>query len=250
MAAPPKEITKIGRLLSYVLGRQPDEFGLIPNDQGYIPTKALLKALHQEEGWRHLRMAHLNQLIVMMRPAPVEIEGPLIRATDRTRLPAIQQPKQLPKLLYMAIRRRAYASALTKGLSAGNRPYMILSSDHAMAKKMGCRLDSEPIVLTIQVSQSQTNGTRYQQYGESLFLADTLAMGTFSGPAPPKQKEPALKNITPAAPKTPKTPGSYFPEMGPTTEEKETLKRQRRRQKMVKEKERRQDRKRKSRRQM
>ncbi len=240
-----KHIQKLGRFLAYVLGRQPDEFGLVPNTRGFVTTKELLKALHQETGWRHVRMSHLHQLFAILRPAPIEFDGNLIRARNRARLPAISNPVRLPKLLYLAIRRRAYDAALTKGLKAGSRPYLVLSSDRAMAQKIGQRLDHEPVILTVQVAPSQSKGTRYRQYGRTLYLADVIAPNTFTGPTPPKAKTSPEKS-TPKAPQTPKTPGSYFPELGPTPEEKQAFKRERRRHKMVQDKARRQARRQKS----
>jgi putative RNA 2'-phosphotransferase len=246
MSTIPKEIIKLGQFLSYVLGREPDEFGLISDHRGFVATKDLLKALHQESGWGHLRLAHLHQLIAMVRPSPIEIEGGLIRAQARDCLPAISQPQQLPKLLFMAIRRRAYAAALTKGLSAGSRPYLILSSERARAQKMGYRLDNEPVLLTIQVALSQTKGTCYRQYGKHLYLADTLAKGTFSGPPAPKEKAAPPKKMPEIIVPAPTTPGSYFPEMGLSLEEKMAIKRERRSKKTAQEKARRQARKNKS----
>lgn len=248
MAAVPKEIQKLSRFLTYVLGRQPDEFGLIPDDQGFIAINELLKALHQEAGWRHVRMPHLHQLIAMKRPAPIQIEGSAVRATDRSQLPAITPPINLPKLLYTAIRRRAYPAALEKGLDAGNRPFLILSSDRTMAQKIGQRLDNHPVILTVQVVRSQTKGTNYHQFGETLYLADTIAADTFTGPALPKEKAPSDPKMPETEVKEAKTPGSYFPDVTTTPEEKKALKRERRQRKIAQEKERRQARKHKSRR--
>ena len=56
-----KHTQKLAKFLDYVLGRNPDEFGLVPDEQGYVKIKELLKALNQEEGWRHLRLANINE---------------------------------------------------------------------------------------------------------------------------------------------------------------------------------------------
>jgi putative RNA 2'-phosphotransferase len=37
-------------MLSYVLGRRPDEFGLVPDADGFVRLKDLLKALHEALG--------------------------------------------------------------------------------------------------------------------------------------------------------------------------------------------------------
>jgi len=39
-------------MLTYILAYRPDEFGLVPSEEGFVRYKDLLKALHEEDGWR------------------------------------------------------------------------------------------------------------------------------------------------------------------------------------------------------
>ena len=39
----------LSRMLAYVLGHRPDEFGLLPDESGYVRLKDLLTALKEEE---------------------------------------------------------------------------------------------------------------------------------------------------------------------------------------------------------
>lgn len=215
MANPLAKTRQLAKFLAYLLGRRPDEFGLLPDPDGFVDTKSLLKALHEEEGWRHVRHAHLNEIVVSLSPSPIEIREKRIRASDRSRMPRIQPAQQMPKLLYIAIRRRAYAAALQNGVRASNRAYLLLSADRAMARRLGKRIDNQPVILTVQVANSLSKGVRYRQYGESLYLADTVAPDTFSGPPPPKQPQETTKKKTESRPVKVKTPGSYFPESDP-----------------------------------
>ena len=50
----------LAKLLSYILCRRPDEFGLVLDDAGRLPVKELLWALVQEEGWGYVRRSHLG----------------------------------------------------------------------------------------------------------------------------------------------------------------------------------------------
>ena len=43
-----RKVTNLSRLMSYVLGNRPDEFGLVPDKEGYITVKELLKAINEE----------------------------------------------------------------------------------------------------------------------------------------------------------------------------------------------------------
>jgi putative RNA 2'-phosphotransferase len=213
MTKPSMQVAKLAKFLSYVLGRRPDEFGIVPDAEGYVGIKALLQALHEEPGWRHIRMVHFNEVLMTLANPAIEIEGSRIRAIEKYLLPVASLPEKLPNLLYIAIRPRAYPAALDKGLSATPHPHLILSKDAAMAMRMGRRHDNNPTLLTVQVAESINRGTCFRQYGQLLFLADMIYAGTFTGPALPKEKPDGAASS--AATKAPhaKTPGSYYPDL-------------------------------------
>lgn len=215
-----KNAQKLAKFLVYVLGRRPDEFGLVPEKQGYVRIKELLKALNQEQGWRHIRLAHLKEVALTVVPSPIEIQDDCIRTCERTQLPSIIEPAQMPKLLYLAVRARAYPVVVEKGLWAGDGPPLVLSSDETMARRMGRRRDQHPVMLTVQVIKSMEKGTQFKQYGEHLFLADALYPDTFSGPPLPKEKPGRIQTKPPPEPTRPKTPGSYYPDISPPKEPK------------------------------
>jgi putative RNA 2'-phosphotransferase len=229
-----KAIKITGKFLTYVLGRHPDEFGLVPDREGFVPVKELLKALHEEEGWRHVRAGLLNELLISAGPAPIEIDGNLIRAADRGRLPKISEAVHPPKVLYIAIRRKAYASAIEKGLRAGGRPSLILSSDKAMALRIGMRKDNQPVLLSVQVKKTQEQDVVYHQFGQNLFLTDRIPAGTFSGPAPPKPKPVGPRNEAKKVPEpspVEPTPGSYLVAIDEQKDPKQSTRQRRRKQK-------------------
>ncbi|MCK4729362.1 MAG: RNA 2'-phosphotransferase, partial [Desulfobacterales bacterium] len=43
-----KDPKQLEKMMSYILGRRPDEFGLALNDQGFVRLKDLLKAISEE----------------------------------------------------------------------------------------------------------------------------------------------------------------------------------------------------------
>lgn len=215
MVKPSHHLDKLSKLLVYMLGRQPDEFGIVPDRDGFVRIKELLQALHEEQGWRHVRQAHLNEALIVPGKPVIEIDGTRIRAVDASRLPVVGEPGELPKLLYIAIRPRAYPAALERGLSPPPGRYLTLSADEAMALRIGRRLDNHPILLTVQVNESVKNGTCFQKYGRMLFLADRIHPGTFSGPPLPKTKPDATASSGIADAPQIRTPGSYFPELEP-----------------------------------
>ncbi len=221
MAANTNEIKRFAKFLSYVLGCRPDEFGLVPDENGYLPIKELLKAINEEEGWRHIRIAHLKEISYTIDPSPIEFHEGMVRDRDRTRLPKIEPGIDLPKLLYLAVRRRAYPVVLEKGLPYhSGRRHLVLSADEAMAMRIGRRQDHQAVMITIHVAASADKGSYFQKYGQGLFLADAIYPGTFHGPPlPDKESIPAKPNKR-SEPEIPKTPGSYFPDFSSAAESK------------------------------
>ena len=207
------QVEKLEKFLAFVLGRQPDEFGLVPDDKGYVKTKDLLRALSEEDGWRHVRLGHLREITCSCLSPQIEIAGSLVRAVDRSRLGTPELCQDAPKLLYYPIRRRAYPVVLEKGLPSGPGSNQIaLAMDKAFAERLGRRIDPDPIILTVHSPKAQTLGATLWRFGQQIYLADQLPMGSFSGPPLPKQPaEPQKKSRNaPETPTAPHTPGSYF----------------------------------------
>jgi putative RNA 2'-phosphotransferase len=203
---------QLARMLAYILGRRPDEFGLVTDLQGFVKIKDLLKALNEEEGLRHVRRGNLEEIIVAMPDAPIEIQENRIRAKDRTHLTLQAPADTLPKLLFTCVRRKAYPVVLERGISPGGFPLVVLSSEKEMALRIGRRSDGAPVLLTVSVQQSREAQVRFLSAGGSLFLSEEIPPGCFTGPPLRRVHEempvPGPKTSKPA----PKQPGSVFPD--------------------------------------
>lgn len=201
---------RLAKFLSYVLGRQPDEFGLVADDQGWIKLKDLIKALGGEPGWRHVRHHEIRELTLVRGVPAIEIDAERIRACHREHLGGPRIPEAWPKLLYHAVRRRAYPVICEKGVRA-HPPLdrIILAERLEMAQRIGHRLDPDPIILIVNCAALLDTGAPLWQYGQQLYLTTELPPQSFSGPPVekvfPKPKQPPATE-TPLAPKT---PGSY-----------------------------------------
>lgn len=199
---------RLAKFLSYALGCRPDEFGLIPDSNGFIKIKTLLQALSEETGWRHVRRAHLNELTISLSKCPVEIVGQEIRAVDRSRLKSASHDTPAPKLLYISVRQKAYPHTIEKGIPNRSRP-LIFCTQKEMATRIGRRQDHNAVLLTVNTSEALEKGITFSPRGEGLFLASHLPPGCFSGPPLPKAAPPK-KKARPEAPAKPQTPGSFF----------------------------------------
>lgn len=184
---PQQSRNRFGKFITYVLGYRPDEFGLVPDVNGYVKIKELLKALTEEDGWKHIRQANINELLLTRPDTPIEISANLIRATDRGRLSKPEKAQPPPKLLYTCVRRKAYPHVCQKGIFPSSQSQIVLTSDKALARRIGRRTDADPVLLTVQVHKSQDMGVVYYRAGNNLFLADFVPPQGFNGPPLPKE---------------------------------------------------------------
>lgn len=204
-----KIIEKLAKTLSFILGREPSEFGLLPDADGYVKIKDLLKALSEEDGWRHIRRAHLNETLFLPVP-PIEISGDLIRARQREHLPEQPIATNPPGQLFTCVRTKAYPVVLEKGVSPTAHPVVILSAEKGMAERIGRRSDASPVLLMVSVRKMLENGCRIFHAGGVLYVTDRVPPQCFTGPPPPKPREDPKPKESVAHAARPKTPGSFF----------------------------------------
>ncbi len=200
---------KLAKLLDYVLSRRPDEFGLVTDNEGFVKIKDLLKALSEEAGLGYVRRAHLNEIMLCVPDHGLEITDTRIRSKLHERLPQPVYAQDPPKLLYVCVRRKAYPHVGDKGIQPAGHDRIILSSRIDMAERLGRRIDHSAVLLTVQVQACMDSGVVFFQSGETLFLADFIPSGGFTGPPLPKEK-PAPAKPAESESRLPRTPpGSY-----------------------------------------
>jgi putative RNA 2'-phosphotransferase len=205
-----RTLKRLSKLMSYMLGHKPAEFGLVPDRDGYLKIKEFLKAVCEEDGLGYIRRSHIHEILISLSDPPIEIKDNYLRATHRDKLPGYSPAQTLPKLLYTCVRKKAYPFVLDKGIFPMGFDYVILSSTPEMAERMGKRKDRMPILLTVQTGKSLEKGTLFYEAGDTLFLAEAILPGCFTGPPLPKQKEAAiLKEVLPEK-REQKFPGSFI----------------------------------------
>lgn len=200
---------QLGNFLHYVLGRRPDEFGLVPDADGYVPVKDLLKVCAEEPGWRHVRRGQLETLGLLVPSCPVDMTDNRIRAVDRSHLPHPEPVAHPPALLYVAVRRRAHAVVMEKGLRSTDGRPLVLSDDRPLAQRMGSRRDRQPVMLTVHLRKSPWLAATLTRFGDHLYLCPDLPPDCITGPPLPKAETAPDRKATPAPPAEPKTPGSF-----------------------------------------
>jgi putative RNA 2'-phosphotransferase len=184
------KVQSLGRLMAYILGYRPDEFGLVPDQEGFIPLKDLLKAVHEEPGWGYVRQSHINELFAGSSRDLFDWEEGKMRARERHwKVDLTPMSQGLPKILFLAVRRKAHAHALTRGLRPPPDRPIALSADRDMALRIGFRIDQKPVLLELRTAQALEEGVSFYPF-EGLFLAGEIPASCISGPPLPKEVGP------------------------------------------------------------
>ena len=182
------KVDSLSRLLTYVLGRRPDEFGLVPDREGFIRFKELLQAIHEEPHWHYVRKAHINEVLLGKDRQLFEFAEEGIRSLERHWRLDLENPANvLPKLLFSPVRRKAHPVAMEKGLNSSQGKYVVLTPDPDMAERIGTRRDRKPVVLEIQAAAAQRENALFYAFG-TLYLSPQISAKFISGP--PVSKEP------------------------------------------------------------
>jgi putative RNA 2'-phosphotransferase len=209
----PKQLESLARMLTYMLGHRPDEFGLVLSENGSIPLKDLQRALIHEPGWGFVRRHHLDQVVLLLQPPAFEVTEERLRCLKPGPLPQ-RRPAETPSpLLYLAIPPKVHERVWQDGLKAAAGRELVLARTREMALKLGKRRAPSPVLLTIQAQAAAKSGLSFSGYGEELFLTDALPREFLQMPAPPPP-EVKPKPVKPAAPQP--TPGSYLLDFPPT----------------------------------
>ncbi len=182
-------VTDLSRFLIYILAHRPDEFGLVPDSIGFITIKELLQAVQEEPGWGYVRESHIREVLIGKDRALFASEEYRIRAVEKKwHLDLQTASENTPKILFVAIRRKAHVHVMEKGLFSDR--LLVLSPDRDMALRIGRRRDQKPILLEVKTEPAQQHGISFHAFG-GLYLAQEIPAEFISGPPVPEEiREP------------------------------------------------------------
>ena len=184
-----KDSKQLEKLMSYVLGRRPDEFGLVLDDHGFVRLKDLLKAISEEPGWGYVRKSHILQVLMTSCEKSFVLENDRIKAVRCDDALNPQEEIVPPKLLYHCVRRRAYPVVCEQGIIPLGQPRVLLATTEELAQRMGRRRDPAPVLLTVQAQKTFEAGVRFSKQGEFIYITDHVPVGYFTGPPLPREKK-------------------------------------------------------------
>lgn len=176
------KVRDLSLLLVYLLGRRPDEFGLLPDKEGFVRCKDLLKALHEEPGWRYVRRSHINEVLLSEDRSLFEAQADRVRSVERRWERNLEDPApEIPKLLFTPVRIKAHPVVMEKGLQTRPENPLILTPDEEMARRIGGRRDAQPVLVQVAASEAAQAGFAFYSFG-ILFLSRHIPAKFLVGP--------------------------------------------------------------------
>lgn len=162
-----KQLDKISKFLSYVLRHQPEAIKIILDSDGWVNIDKLIEQANQHG--EQLTRELIEQVVKTSdkKRFTISDDGVKIRAAQGHSTAQVEvnhTEKIPPEFLYHGTATRFLDSIKEKGLIAGDRHYVHLSTDEQTAISVGQR-HGKPIVIKIKAL------LMYQQ-GFKFFLAD------------------------------------------------------------------------------
>jgi len=156
------------KVLNYLFAYRPDEFGLFPDEEGFVSVDSIKQALSEEEEWKFVKKSDIVEAI---RSDP---EGKFEIKDYELTLP--------PKILYCGIKRKTYPFVRKKGLIAPKETYIPLTPSRDLALRIAKRRDPKPLILEIQAHEAFRKGVRFFQVAPLMFLAKEIPPSYILGP--------------------------------------------------------------------
>ncbi len=187
---------RLAKLLRYILAYRPDEFGLIPDEEGFVKIKDLHLAVTETDGFRGVRRREIETLLEVFAREDFEYrrDQGLVRAREFFYASPIYT-EDPPRLLYLPVRPRAWIHVSEKGW--GQPQPALMSPEVELAERLARRKGA--LLVEVDTVKAQASGAVFLRFIEKLYLASWLPAEALRGPRVdekfraryvPKPKEP------------------------------------------------------------
>lgn len=175
-------LRKITGFIINVIGVHPDEYGLIPDEEGYFRIRDLMKVMQEEEGFSHVRKQVLNEILLNPGDPPFETDDSRIRAINKRNLPVFAPDPDPPLLLFSCVRKKAHQAVMENGLTPSTHKYVVLSDDRDLAMRRGRRIDPDPVLITVHTDACIKRGLFFHRFCTRLYTTEAIPADCLSAP--------------------------------------------------------------------
>lgn len=171
------ENTFLSKKMSYALRHNPAKYGIKLDDYGYTDLNTFMKALTKVHRINPpLTEERIRAVMAAADKERFKIKDGRICALYGHSIPGIISHQQAtpPAVLYHGTARRFIPSIHQYGLLPMKRQYVHLSADVAMARQVGSRHDSSPVILQIDTPAAVAAGVQFYIGNDEVWLCDEL----------------------------------------------------------------------------
>ncbi len=177
-----REKKRLEKIIFYILGRRPDEFGLLPDGEGFVSIKDLYKALVEEKAIKNLNIKRLIDFFLVFQSNKFEYceEDRLIRVKPNLISPEVLKKeiaKEVPPRLFVPVRPRAWIKVIEQGLKGDP---LILTPDKELAEKLARRKGA--LIIEVDTRKAQGKGTLFERYLQKLYITSWISADALRGP--------------------------------------------------------------------
>lgn len=163
----------LSKFLSLILRHRPQEFGLNPDERGYVPFEGLIKAVQRTAGWKWVRRADIVNIVEAGEKKRFEISGGRIRALYGHSIPTKLDMEEVepPEFLYHGTGERQALDATRQGLSPRSRRFILLTASPDEAVRIALRRVDHPALVVIHARKARENGVTFYRGSDGSYLA-------------------------------------------------------------------------------
>ncbi|AEK73660.1 RNA 2'-phosphotransferase [Thermococcus sp. 4557] len=169
---PPR--VKVGRLMAYILRHSPEEFGLKPDVEGFVPLSELVRALRTV--YPDVTEDFVWEIVERDSKGRYEIRGDKIRARYGHSFPVSlnHEEDRESRVLYHGTPRRNLERIMREGLKPMRRQFVHLSTSRSEALETGRRHGKDVVLLIIDAECLRRKGLRVYKAGKNVRIVEKV----------------------------------------------------------------------------
>ncbi|AIU69595.1 RNA 2'-phosphotransferase [Thermococcus eurythermalis] len=166
--------TKVSKLMAYILRHSPEEFGLKPDAEGFVPLDELVKAL--QTVYPDVTEKFVREIVARDTKGRYEIRGDKIRARYGHSFPVSlnHEADRESRVLYHGTPRRNLESIMHEGLKPMRRQFVHLSTSRSEAIETGRRHGRDVVLLIIDADCLRKKGLKIYKAGKNVRIVERV----------------------------------------------------------------------------
>ncbi|NJE43445.1 RNA 2'-phosphotransferase [Thermococcus sp. GR6] len=165
---------KVSKLMAYILRHSPEEFGLRPDMEGFVPLPELADALRTV--YPDVTEEFVREIVARDAKGRYEIKGDKIRARYGHSFPVSLNHEEDTgsRFLYHGTPRRNLESILREGLKPMGRQFVHLSMSKSEAIETGRRHGRDVALLVIEAECLRKKGLKIYKAGKNVRIVEKV----------------------------------------------------------------------------